>query len=171
MRTVGSRNVGAVNTFHQVGPGAAAAVLAADTLKGALAVLLALGLSTSPWACVYGAAGVVAGHNWPLFLGFRGGKGVAPALGVSFAVLPWLTLAALGPAVLVIALSRNVVLSAATGFGLLNVAAVVTGQGWIQVLLCLGLTLVVTATYLGRSWGKSLMALRQRRWQDLFAFE
>ena len=122
----------------------------------------------SPLGSVYAGIGVVAGHNWPIFLGFRGGKGAATVLGVSLAIQPWLTLIALAPAILGAALLRNVVLGVAFGFVLL---IVVTGQGWMAVLLCLSLTLVVTGTYLGRSWRQSLAAVRQRRWVTLFSFE
>ena len=171
IRTVGSRNVGALNTLHQVGPAAAIAVLAGDTLKGSAAVLLAMAIGNSHWAPAVAAIGVVAGHNWPLFLGFRGGKGAATVLGVSLAVLPWLTLMTLAPAVLITVLTRNLVLGAALGFILLNSFTVATGQGWLQVFVCLLLTFVVTATYLGRSWQQTVSALRQGRWLDLLAFE
>ena len=171
IRTVGSLNAGALNTFHQAGPAAAIAVLVADTLKGSLAVLLAVALSGSAWACLFGAVGVVAGHNWPVFLGFRGGKGVATALGVSLVVLPWLTVTAVVPAVLVIVLTRNVVIGATMGFAMLNVLIVVTGQGTVQIALCVLITLVVAATYLGRSWDDTVAAVQQRRWMALFAFE
>ena len=171
IRTVGSRNVGALNTFHQVGARAATVVMAADTLKGVLAILLAMWIGESPWACFYGATGVVVGHNWPVFLGFRGGKGAATVLGVSLAILPWLTLLALAPAVATVVLVRNVVLAAALGFTLLNVLTVVTGQGSMQIVLCLLLTGMVTATYLGRSWQNAVSAVKQRRWLDLLAFE
>ena len=168
LRSVGSRNPGALNTFRQVGPWSAIAVLLADTLKGVLAVLAAIWLGEPPWACLYGAAGVVAGHNWPLFLGFRGGKGAATALGVSLAVLPLFTILAF---VFAAALTRNVVLGAASGFVLINILAVITGQGWVPILTCLLLTLVVTATYLGRSWQQTISALRRGDVMELFSFE
>ena len=171
IRTVGSGNAGTLNTLHQVGPGAATLVLVADTLKGSLAILLSMWVGESVWLSFYSAIGVVAGHNWPVFLKFRGGKGAATVLGVSLAVLPWLTLVTLAPAVLVTLLARNVVLGAAVGFVLLNVLTVMTGQGWSQILLCLLLTLLVTATYLGRSWQQTVAATRQGRWRELFSFE
>ncbi len=118
-----------------------------------------------------GALGVVAGHNWPVFLGFRGGKGAATVLGVSLAVQPWLTLIAIVPTVTLAALTRNLVLGATVGFVVLNVLTIVTGQGLSQILLCLALTLVVTATYFGRSWRQTVAAARSRRWADLFLFE
>ena len=63
IRTVGSQNVGALNTYHQVGIRAATVVLLADALKGVLAISLAMWIGGPPWACLYGALGVVIGHN------------------------------------------------------------------------------------------------------------
>ena len=171
IRTVGSRNVGALNTYHQIGPKAAACVLVADALKGGLAILVSMSIWDSPWSCLYAALGVVAGHNWPLFLGFKGGKGAATALGVSLAVQPLLTLVALAPTVVVTTMTRNLVLGAAVGFTVLNLLVVATGQGWLQVLICMLVTFIVTATYFGRSWRESMAAARGGRWRQLFSFE
>ena len=171
IRRVGSHNVGALNTLHTVGPAAASIVLVADTLKGTLAILISLTIGEAPWACLYGAIGVTAGHNWPIFLGFRGGKGAATILGVSLVVLPWLTLASLALAAGVAIVTRHVVVAAAVGFVLLNSLTVATGQDFSQILLCLLLTAIVTATYLGRSWHQTLAAVRHGRLADLFSFE
>ncbi len=171
IRAVGSHNVGALNIFHQVGPGTAIAVLAADTLKGSSAILISTWLGDSDWASFYGGIGVAAGHNWPVFLGFRGGKGAATVLGVSLTVAPWLTLMALAPSVLAALLARNVVLGTALGFILLNALIILSGQGMVAILLCLFLALIVTATYLGRSWHQTVSALRQRDLLALFSFE
>ena len=168
---MGSGNVGALNTFHQIGPGAASLVLSADILKGVLAILIAMWIGDSFWACLYGAIAVVAGHNWPVFLGFRGGKGAATVLGVSLAILPLLTLVSLAAAILGTLAVRNAVLGAAAGFILLNLLTIVTSQGWFQVLLCLSLTFMVTATYLTASWQRVVTSIQQRRWLDLFSFE
>ena len=171
IRRVGSRNAGALNVYHQVGYTASIAVLVADTAKGTVAILLSTWVVESPWACFYGALGVVAGHNWPIFLGFSGGKGVATALGVSLAVLPWLTLLALVPTVLAITVTRNVVAGVALGMIMLNILVVVTGQDLVQLLVCLMLAAVVAATYLARSRHQAVAAVRQGRWLDLFSFE
>ena len=171
IRTVGSRNVGAWNTIQQVGVGAGIGVLVADTLKGALAVLLATWIGESSWVPLFAAVGVVVGHNWPVFLWFRGGKGVAPALGVSLAMFPLLTLLGMGPAFAVVLLARNVVAGAALGFIIINVLMMATRQDWTQIMLCWFLTIVVVATYLGGSWRRTVAALRRGRWQEIFSFE
>lgn len=93
-RTYGSGNPGATNVLRSGKKKAAALTLLGDALKGLLAVLLArclqdsLGLSDNTIALV--AVAALAGHMWPVFFGFKGGKGVATALGVLLA-LSWPT--------------------------------------------------------------------------------
>lgn len=82
LRRVGSGNVGATNVYRSTGLLTAIAVMVADMAKGAAAVLLAHGGTA---AVVAGVAAVV-GHIYPVWLGFKGGKGVATASGV-FGVL------------------------------------------------------------------------------------
>lgn len=102
VRAQGSGSTGATNVLRTLGPGPAAAVLAADLAKGAAAVLLARAVSTwlfavappagltaetwTPWAvCLAGLAAVV-GHSRPVWLGFTGGKSAAAGLGVLLAM-------------------------------------------------------------------------------------
>jgi glycerol-3-phosphate acyltransferase PlsY len=108
IRQVGGGNVGALNTYRQIGPLWGIGVLAADIIKGTLAVFIArwLGLSL-PWVCVAGFAAVV-GHNWPVFLKFRGGKGAATVLGVLVALTPVELLISAGIVLILIAVTRNV---------------------------------------------------------------
>ena len=88
VRQVGGGNVGALNVMREVGVAAGFAVLAADVAKGLVAVFVArwLGLPLI-WVLVVGFA-AVAGHNWPVFLRFRGGKGGATIMGVLLALIP-----------------------------------------------------------------------------------
>jgi len=88
IRQVGGGNMGALNVMREVGTAAGYAVFVADIAKGALAVLVAqwLGLSQL-WVLVSGFAALV-GHSWPVFLGFRGGKGGAAAMGVFLVLVP-----------------------------------------------------------------------------------
>jgi glycerol-3-phosphate acyltransferase PlsY len=90
VRTVGSGNIGATNVARAAGRGAAAVTLLLDALKGLVPVLLARGPEWLPAAC---AVCAVAGHCFPVWLKFRGGKGVATGLGVSLALAPWAALA------------------------------------------------------------------------------
>ncbi len=111
IREVGGGNVGALNTYREIGPLYGLGVLAADIVKGALAVWIAswLGLELE-WICVAGFAAVV-GHNWPLFIKFKGGMGAATVIGVLAALTPVPLLISAGIVILLIAITRNVRLS------------------------------------------------------------
>jgi len=82
IRKHGSGNIGAVNVLRVAGPAVATTVLVVDVLKGLVPVLLALGADLAPWAVVACGLAAIAGHNWSVFLGFRGGKGIATSFGV-----------------------------------------------------------------------------------------
>jgi glycerol-3-phosphate acyltransferase PlsY len=94
-RTYGSGNPGATNVLRGAGRAAAALTLIGDVGKGALAVWLGRQVGAGDAAIVCGAAAFV-GHVFPVFLRFRGGKGVATFFGVLLAFEPWLGLACCG---------------------------------------------------------------------------
>jgi glycerol-3-phosphate acyltransferase PlsY len=85
VRKIGSGNIGATNVLRTGKTWAAAATLLCDGAKGAAAVLLAR-LLLPPGAEIFAAAGAVLGHLFPVWLGFKGGKGVATYLGVCLAL-------------------------------------------------------------------------------------
>jgi glycerol-3-phosphate acyltransferase PlsY len=84
LRAIGSGNIGATNVLRTGRKGLAASTLLLDAGKGALAVLLVLQL-IGPDAALVAGAGAIFGHVFPVWLRFRGGKGVATALGVLLA--------------------------------------------------------------------------------------
>lgn len=88
IRSIGSGNIGATNVLRTGKKGVAAATLLLDAGKGALAVWLAQRFG-GDMAPLVAAAGAFAGHVHPVWLKFRGGKGVATLLGVSAALNPW----------------------------------------------------------------------------------
>jgi glycerol-3-phosphate acyltransferase PlsY len=98
VRREGSGNIGATNVARVAGPAAGILTLSLDAAKGAFAVLLAARLSeqSSTWMMIAGLCALV-GHCFPIWLGFRGGKGVATAAGVFLTLCP---LAALGAVLL-----------------------------------------------------------------------
>ena len=168
IRDFGSRNVGALNAYNRTGAWAGLLVLLVDTAKGVLAVAAPQLLGVDPWVLFITTPLVVAGHNWPVFLNFRGGKGAAAIFGISLVIAPWLTIITAGPSILVMLLLRNVVLGAAFGFILLNTLLWVTGQGAEQVGLCLLLTLLVTGTYVLNVRDHIFASINARRWRQLF---
>lgn len=112
IQKVGSGNIGATNVLRAVGLLPALIVVVADPLKAMLAVFIADLLSVSEWGVVLAGLAAVLGHNFNIFLGLRGGKGVATSLGVGLAVYPLITLAASAVGIFTIALGRYVSLGA-----------------------------------------------------------
>jgi acyl phosphate:glycerol-3-phosphate acyltransferase len=109
VRKSGSGNIGAANVARVVGPAAGILTLVLDAAKGAAAVLLAERYtnSSATWMTLAALAALL-GHCFPLWLRFRGGKGVATALGVFAVLSPLAALAALTLFVLVVAYWRYV---------------------------------------------------------------
>jgi len=96
IRRLGDANVGAANAFRQLGAKVGIMVGIIDAAKGALAVVIAQLANIPQLAMLATGVAVVIGHNWPLFIGFRGGRGESTTIGVLLAVLtlPMLIIAA-----------------------------------------------------------------------------
>lgn len=88
-RTTGSRNPGATNVLRYGGKRAAILTLAGDVIKGVVAVAIARFVTDDSPVLALAAVAAFVGHLYPVFFGFRGGKGVATALGVWLALVPW----------------------------------------------------------------------------------
>jgi acyl phosphate:glycerol-3-phosphate acyltransferase len=122
IRSVGSGNIGATNVLRSGGKGLGAATFALDMLKGCSAVWLggflgALLLPSTPLRSAQALAALIAvlGHMFPIWLRFRGGKGVATGFGVFLVAAPWAALAAISVFFIVLALSRYVSLASILG--------------------------------------------------------
>jgi len=122
VRAIGSGNIGATNVARSGGKGLGIATLVLDALKGYAAVLLAMHFAPTIYVApaVAGAASTLAvaaavvavlGHVFPVWLGFKGGKGIATALGVFIALVPWVALSAVGLFAVVMAATRYVSLA------------------------------------------------------------
>ncbi len=135
IRQVGSGNIGATNVLRTGRKGLAAATLVLDAGKGAAAVLLAATLA-GPEAALWAGAGAVLGHLFPVWLGFRGGKGVATGLGVLLAA-GWPVGAVACAVWLVVAkLARFSSLAALTAFASAPLAAtLLAGPGLVKLSL------------------------------------
>jgi glycerol-3-phosphate acyltransferase PlsY len=115
IREHGSKNMGASNTFRVLGSVWGIIVLIIDMGKGIAAVQLAHAVQQSDWLSgestfwklILGLA-AVAGHIFPVFAGFRGGKGVATLFGVVLAIQPWTALISIGAFVIVVFLTKYI---------------------------------------------------------------
>lgn len=91
LRQYGSHNIGATNAWRTLGKKAGVLVFILDFLKGQVGVLLGAYFFASPGAMVIGGLMAIFGHMFPLFIGFKGGKGVSTSLGVIAALMPKVT--------------------------------------------------------------------------------
>ena len=148
IRQVGSGNVGALNVMHQVGTAVGYAAFIADVAKGLLAVFVARWLDLSLiWVLITGFA-AVAGHNWPVFLGFKGGKGGGTVMGVFLALVPLefgITFAIIG---LVIIITSNPALGLFIGLAFLPLVIWQLNGSGMLVIYSLALSVFVGIRYL-----------------------
>lgn len=142
LRQIGSGNIGATNVLRTGNRAAAAATLILDAAKGGVAVLVARAMVGPDAAQVAGLCAFL-GHLFPVWLGFRGGKGVATFLGTVLALAWPVGLAACATWAATAAVSRYSSLSALVAAGLTPVWALLFGQGSMVVLVILLAALVV----------------------------
>jgi glycerol-3-phosphate acyltransferase PlsY len=142
LRSIGSGNIGATNVLRTGHKGAAAATLILDAAKGGVAVLVARALVGADAAQVAGLCAFL-GHLFPVWLGFKGGKGVATFLGTLLALAWPVGLAACATWAATAALTRYSSLSALVAAVLAPVWAMILGQGAMVALVILLAVLVV----------------------------
>ena len=118
VRNVGSGNIGATNVLRAAGKKAALLTLLADCLKGLLPVLAVKLLFHDDLTSVLSGAAALLGHTFPIYLGFKGGKGVATSFGVALALTPQAALLSLVTWALAAYLWRYSSLAALTAFAL-----------------------------------------------------
>ena len=116
IRQIGDGNVGAANAFHQLGAKIGIVVFFIDVGKGALAIFIAQAASLPQLAVLLTGLATVVGHNWPVFIGFRGGRGASTTIGVLLATVtqPMLILGV--PAILVLLIKKNTTFACAVLF-------------------------------------------------------
>jgi len=119
IRMEGSGNAGATNVLRAHGKGLALAVAALDIAKGVSAVLLVRLVTADPRYAAAAGFAAVLGHVFPLYYGFRGGKGVATAVGAFGVLAPMATLVCVAIFVATVALTRYVSLGSVLGLVLL----------------------------------------------------
>ena len=130
IRRYGSGNIGATNVNRVLGKRWGIFCFAMDLLKGLVPVLLMLACTESEetlrtWTPLLAAGGAVAGHVWPCWLRFHGGKGVSTTVGAIVGLAPWCVLIALVGWVVVFKLTRYVSLASLIASAILPVSALV----------------------------------------------
>ena len=165
IRKVGDRNAGAANVYRNISHRAGMTVLAADIGKGAIAVLVAQAVASHLIVFLCGVA-VVAGHNWPVFLRFKGGRGLAATIGVLLALLPIAMTILLAACALPFLKTRNLVITGSILFAPLPVLAWQLGASgglilYSVALPCLaGLMHLVTTRHLSEEQKREALYMR-----------
>jgi glycerol-3-phosphate acyltransferase PlsY len=134
IRAQGTGNVGATNVFRTLGIKIALLSLLGDLLKGVLAAWLGLNFGGIGLAALCTVA-VVAGHCWPIFLGFRGGKGVATSAGAILVLMPLIGVTMAVTFITVIAVSRFVSLGSVCAAVLFPVLILVMNEPWQYLMM------------------------------------
>ena len=122
VRQYGSGSVGSTNILRTLGPLPAVVIFLLDMAKGLAAVLLGSWLTGSPTMAMICGICAVLGHNWPVWFGLRGGRGIATSLGILLAFNPTAFLVLLAYGIIVIFIFRYVSLASVTGSALFPLA-------------------------------------------------
>ncbi|NLN49007.1 MAG: glycerol-3-phosphate 1-O-acyltransferase PlsY [Clostridiales bacterium] len=155
IRNYGSGNAGATNALRTLGKKAGIAALFGDILKGALAVILGKYVAGENGQILAGLF-VVIGHNWPAFLNFRGGKGVATTIGVMAAINPVIVAGIVPTGIVLIAITKYVSLASILGMTVFPIIMLLTKQSVKLVLF--SFILSAMAVYRHKSNIKKLLA-------------
>ena len=122
IRGMGDGNMGARNAYHELGHKIGILIFFIDAAKGCLAILLARYFNAPQSIILLTGVATVAGHNWSVFVGFRGGRGEATTMGILLVLIPISTLIIAVPTIAVLLVRKNVILASAVFFiGLLLV--------------------------------------------------
>ena len=151
IRQMGDGNVGARNSFHQLGPKTGISIFFIDATKGAIPILIAQATGIPQLAILTVGVAAVVGHNWPVFLGFRGGRGESTTIGVLLPLITQPMLIVAGPALAVIAIKKNVMLASIILFVPLPLVCWLMGLPVTLVTYSMGLPCLVGFTHFLRT--------------------
>ena len=172
IRNLGSGNAGALNVGREIGTKWGLVVFCLDFTKGYVTVAIAdvlMGGVIQGVICA--GVAVSVGHIWPVYFRYRGGKGVASAMGVMLAVLPVLTLISFVVVVIAFVITRNAIMVIVSGIVSLDLLILFTWQSPWHILLCITLTLLVLIAHVFSIRKELVLIYHSRRWKDIFSLE
>ncbi len=158
IREYGSGNAGSTNVLRTLGKKAAIATLLGDLLKGVLAVYIGNRFGGQNLALLCGVA-VVIGHNWPVILGFKGGKGIATTIGVALSIKFLMALICISVGIIILWKYKYVSLAAIVAISIFPFTIYVYGLNYFLF----GLILAILAIYKHRENIKRLLAGNERK--------
>ena len=147
IRKLGDGNMGARNAYHEISHKVGILIFFIDSAKGLLAVLAAQLLDLSQVVVLATGMAVVAGHNWPVFLHFKGGRGEATTIGVFYALIPLPTLILTIPTVLMLLIVKNVIITTAAIFISLLLVCWWLDVSGLLVIYAIGLAILIALTH------------------------
>lgn len=156
IRRVGSGNIGSTNAYRAMGFWGGAIVQVIDIGKAVLAVALAQRLHLPLWGHYLAATAAVLGHIYPIWAGFKGGKGINTLLGGMLLIEPWSALAALGSFLIVLSFTRIVSVSSLTAVASFLLWHGIVGDGstigYVFGAAWLGVVIFTHRSNLSRLW-------------------
>jgi glycerol-3-phosphate acyltransferase PlsY len=152
IRNYGSGKTGFTNALRTIGLKAALPVLLSDALKGAVPVLIARLLSDNAYAQTVAGLATIIGHDWPVFAGFRGGRGVTTFFGVVLAMNPLVFLAMVPVGVSIVVVTRYM--------SVMSIASAVIAAAVLIALAAWGVLPAAYAVY--ASLGAALIVVLHR---------
>ncbi len=160
VRKVGSGNVGGTNALRAAGPAAGFISMFLDIFKSFIVVLIArlLGFDLI-WVLLSGTLAVI-GHDYPIYMKFKGGKGVASTLGFTFAVNPFVGLGILGVWLIFALTTKYISLASMIGLGFGAIFAFILGQEYFGITL---VSLFLLSTYRHHENIKRLIDKRENK--------
>ena len=161
IRDYGSGNAGTTNVMRTLGYKAAAMTLLLDCLKGVISVVLAKKFASNNLGLLAGIV-VVVGHNWPILLGLKGGKGIATTIGVVTSISSGMALICIGFGLVILIIFKYVSLAAMLAIILLTI--LMFFKGWNYFIF--SLTLLLLALYQHRGNIQRLIEGKERKVTD-----
>jgi len=147
IRRIGDENMGAANVYRQLGAKTGVAVGLIDAAKGALAILIAQATDISLLAVLSTGVAAVIGHNWPIFIGFRGGRGASTTIGILLVLLTKPMLILGGPALAALIIKKNTNIACAVLFAPLWLVGWLLGFPGILIAYSIALPCLVGFTH------------------------
>lgn len=156
IRNFGDGNVGAINAGRVLGRTTGIIVMIADVSKGAIAVLIAQAFASQPVVLLAGFV-VVVGHNWPIYIRFKGGVGQSTTIGVFVALLPQAMGILLAASAISFFVTRNRILAGVTQFAPLWLVALLMGSPRVLVIYSIALPCLLGLRYLHTARHRRMM--------------
>ena len=147
IRRMGDGNMGARNAYHELGHKIGILIFCIDTAKGCLAILIARAFAAPQSIVLLTGVATLAGHNWPAFLGFRGGRGEAVTIGILLVLNTEAMLIVAVPTILVLLIKKNVILTSAVLFISLPLVSWWRAVPGIQIFYGIALPILVALTH------------------------